>query len=88
MWSSAPTECVRVRIDVCGFVMSYRAGGVEPRPYGVNDRYYGFALVRSDLQLPAAREGQAPPLRYDENRISLRSGLACLTAAFYGNMVL
>ena len=41
------------------------AGGVEPRPYGVNDRFYGFAVVRTNLQLPAAREGQAPPLRYD-----------------------
>ena len=62
MWASAPTGCVRVRIGVCGFVTSYRAGGVEPRPYGVDDGFYGFAGVRADLRRRTA--GRGKPLPY------------------------
>ena len=32
--SSAPMGCVRFRISAGKFAIAYRAGGVEPRPYG------------------------------------------------------
>ena len=44
-----PYGILRGRHHAYGFVMPYRAGGVEPLPYGEPVRFYGFAGVRSDL---------------------------------------
>ena len=72
-----PYGILRVRMGACEFVMSYRAGGVEPRPYGVTVKFYEFAGVHTYLQLHPAREGQAPPLRYDEKRKAPQEGRCC-----------
>ena len=40
--------------------------------------------MRTNLRLPRAREGQAPPLRYDEKRTSLHYDEMRL--AFYQNL--
>ena len=61
-----PYRILRACIGTYGFVTSYRAGGVEPLPYGMDDGFYEFAGVCANLRLHPAREGQAPPLRYDE----------------------
>ena len=49
---------------------------VVPRADRVVRPYRGafvFALVRKNLQHRTAREGQAPPLRYDEKRTSMQT---------------
>ena len=51
-----------MRRGACEFAIASCAGGVEPRPYGVNDGFYEFAGVRSDLCGRTA--GRGKPLPY------------------------
>ena len=43
MWASTPTDVLRYRRLLCGFVGAPRAGGVEPRPYGVFGKLHEVA---------------------------------------------
>ena len=59
-------DVLRGRRPLCKFAIISCAGGVEPRPYDVTVKFYEFARMRSNLWVRPAREGQAPPLHYDE----------------------
>ena len=70
-----PYGILRGRHHAHEFVILYRAGGVEPLPYVYVGGFYVFAGVRAGLRCCTAREGQAPPLRYDEKRKGQRRAI-------------
>ncbi len=70
--SSAPTGCVPFRIGAPVSATLYRAGGVEPLPYGNGGRLYGIALVHSNLPVRTAqsfRHGFAVPPPFTQGRL-------------------
>ena len=70
--ASAPTSAYHFAgcaCKICGHILP---GGVEPRPYGNGGRFYGFALVRSDLPVRTAqsfRHGFAVPPPFTQGRL-------------------
>ena len=67
-----PYGCVPFRIGAPVSATLYRAGGVEPLPYGNWDRLYGFALVHSNLPVRTAqsyRHGFAVPPPFTQGRL-------------------
>ena len=67
-----PYGCVRVRRGAREVATVYRAGGVEPRPYGNGGRFCGFALVRSNLRVrteQSFRHGCAVPPPFTQGRL-------------------
>ncbi len=63
---------VRVRLGAREVATFYRAGGVEPRPYGNGGRFCGFALVRSNLRVrteQSFRHGCAVPPPFTQGRL-------------------
>ena len=62
MWASTPTDALRCCRSLCKFVFAFRAGGVEPLPYGVSGDAAFFTIrCGKPPQLPIGRtEASAP----------------------------